>query len=103
MSSCEKKLRIGVKYCGGCNERYDRMGTFRKIVQDCSPDTEFVPVSGKENEIFDFIIVVSGCQAQCADISKLKSRNGIFGLYQDADPQKAVDRIRELEALLDTK
>lgn len=99
MKNVSKSVLVGIKYCGGCNERFDRMGTFRKMMAQCSPDTRFEAVAGREDEIFDYILVLCGCQAQCPDISKLKSRYGLFSLYQDADPQKAVEKIHELELL----
>ena len=89
---------VGVKYCGGCNERYDRMGTFRRIITQCAPETRFEAAAGRDEE-FDFILILCGCQAQCPDTGRLKSRHGMFSLYQDADPQEAVRRIRAVERM----
>jgi len=70
------------------------MGMLAEIRARCPPSTVFEPaVEGKR---YDFILVVNGCQAQCADISKLVSANGRFSLFQWAKPERAVEIIRQL-------
>lgn len=87
------KVRVGVKYCGGCNERYDRMGVYRRIVAECGEKAIFMAAAIREDMIFDWILVVCGCQAQCANVSKLKSRYGIIPVFQDTDPALVVQKI----------
>lgn len=87
-------VRVGLKYCGGCHLRYDRLGMLSEIQAQCPQDTIFEPVI--EGKIYDYILVVNGCQAQCADTSKLESANGQFSLFQWAEPGKAVEMIRRL-------
>lgn len=87
-------VHVGLKYCGGCHLRYDRMGMLAEIQARCPPNTVFEPAAvGKR---YDFILVVNGCQAQCADTSKLLSANGQFSLFQWAEPERAVEIIRRL-------
>ena len=35
-------MKVGVKFCGGCNPRYDRGGLLRKIKEDPSHDIYLV-------------------------------------------------------------
>lgn len=89
-------IHIGVKYCGGCRLRYDRMEMLAGIQARCPPEAVFEPAEvGKR---YDFILVVNGCQAQCADTSKLRSANGQFSLFQWAKPERAVEMIWALSA-----
>ena len=89
-------VRVGLKYCGGCIVRYDRIAALQTIREQCSPKTVFEPI--KEGEMYDYILIINGCQAQCADRKKLHSKNGIFSVFQLSDPMVAVEEIRRIEA-----
>ena len=91
----DSSVCIGLKYCGGCQARHDRMAALRTIREHCSPTTIFEPV--KKGVLYDYILVICGCQAQCADLSKLRSNNGIFCVFQWSDNMTAVAVINQLE------
>ena len=65
------KLRVGIKYCGGCNPEYDRIGIVDHIKQSLQDKIEIVR---PENEDVDLILSVNGCSTACAD---LKSFEGL--------------------------
>ncbi len=90
-------FRIGVKYCGNCNERYDKKAAYRWIVSNVPDYFTFEAAALKPTETFDYLLVFCGCQAQCADISKLKYRYGICSIYQDTVWQDVVDRMLEAD------
>ena len=55
---------IALKYCGGCNPRYDRaacVDKFRKAMRDLN--ISFVTYNEKEQ--FDYCLLVSGCNRNC--------------------------------------
>jgi 3-hydroxyacyl-[acyl-carrier-protein] dehydratase len=56
-------LKIGVKYCGGCNPAYDRIKAVETIRRSIS-EHEFVPFS--EECVYGAVLVVCGCSARCA-------------------------------------
>ena len=64
LNGCAMKIiRLGVRYCGGCREAYDRPELVRSILEglrgkglDVSPDYDAEAPVG---------ILVCGCQAQC--------------------------------------
>ena len=59
-------LRVGVKYCGGCNPEYDRVALVEQIKESLEGKVSFVaPESGR----FDIILAVHGCRTACADLS----------------------------------
>ena len=62
-------MKIGVKYCGGCNPRYDR-GAFVEGLKARYPDAEFQ--SARPQERYDQVLVVCGCAARCADVSAIR-------------------------------
>jgi len=60
--------RIGVKYCGGCRELYDRKIACEKTREVFSAPAEFVPA--EDGGSYDALLVFCGCPVRCADISK---------------------------------
>lgn len=63
------KLRIGLKYCGGCNPAYDRVALVKKIERSLQKEVEFV---SPESEGVDIVLAVQGCSTACADLSAFK-------------------------------
>ena len=64
-------MRVGVKYCGGCNPRYDRVELVRCLMEERPEDCFEMARPGVE---YDQLLVVCGCQVQCADIQDLMGR-----------------------------
>ena len=67
-------MAIRVKYCGGCNPRYDRRAVTEKL-RAAFPQAEFVEMGDDEGE-FDHVIVLCGCPAACAAHEGLVGRHG---------------------------
>jgi len=59
-------LRVGVKYCGGCNPEYDRVALVEQIKERLEGKVSFVPL---KSEGVDIILTVNGCRTACADLS----------------------------------
>jgi len=62
-----RAARIGVKYCGGCREQYDRKAGYEKARKCFSAPAEFVPAEAGGS--YDALLVFCGCPVRCADIS----------------------------------
>jgi hypothetical protein len=60
-----KQLKIGVKYCGGCNPNYDRVALVSAIEARLSGKASFV---GTDGEGISLILAVEGCSTACADL-----------------------------------
>ena len=56
-------MKCGIKFCGGCNPRYERGEASRKIQKDCS-EIDFSHAN--EDETDDHLLVIGGCPACCA-------------------------------------
>lgn len=63
-------MRVGIKYCGGCNPRYDRVA-FVERLKAGYPGEVFS--YARLGEHYDLLLVVCGCTAQCPDISSLRA------------------------------
>jgi len=84
------KPQIGIRYCGGCNPRYDRVGYVRKLQAEY-PEFEFV--NARDGEEYEAVLVVCGCLAQCAEHGTLTVRKGKVLLG-------AADHFKKTEAFL---
>ena len=68
-------MTVGVKYCGGCNPRYDRTGLVRTLEQ-AAPGAVFLPA--RPETVCDLLLVVCGCPARCADVSGLRAGKTVY-------------------------
>jgi hypothetical protein len=70
-------MRVGVKFCGGCNPRYDRSGELDTILSHFERDSEEFSRDrietgkalfgfAKEGGAYDVMLVIGGCNNQCA-------------------------------------
>lgn len=73
-------MKGAVKYCGGCNPRYDRAALVRKL--EAQFQTELPPA--RAGEIYDVVYVICGCPSRCPDLHGLTA--GCFKLL-DCDDQ----------------
>ncbi|MBW1847897.1 MAG: hypothetical protein JRI53_05190 [Deltaproteobacteria bacterium] len=66
------KLKIGLKYCGGCNPTYDRGLMAEKITRELDGKANFVTII--EDDV-DMVLSIQGCDVSCADLKPLKDFN----------------------------
>ena len=59
---------IGVRYCGGCNPRYDRVALVKRL-GEYFPALHFVPAQA--GRPYPAVLVVCGCPNCCADVRDL--------------------------------
>ena len=61
-------MRIGVKYCGGCNPRFDRRALVARLRQSF-PEHDIREGLSAQAEHFapDLALILNGCSSACAD------------------------------------
>ena len=64
-------MNIGVKFCGGCNPRYDRGEFYRNFLRE---HVEQHIETASPDALYDLLLVICGCPSACADISGLQYR-----------------------------
>ncbi|MEY8001366.1 hypothetical protein AB8U03_14390 [Clostridium sp. Mt-5] len=64
-------LDIGIKYCGGCNPRYDRKKFLYDLKRDFHYNFEIVQL----DKVYDIIIVLCGCNSCCVNHSEFKFKS----------------------------
>ena len=58
-------MKRAVKYCGGCNPRYDRVALVHRLEEKFG---EKIPAANYE-EVYDELYVICGCTSRCTDLS----------------------------------
>ena len=91
-----QKPTVGVRYCGGCNPRYDRLSLVDRLAA-ALPELELV--SAQDGVPYAAALVVCGCTARCADVSGLAvpAERQVF-VASGADLPPARDKLRPLAA-----
>ena len=76
-------LKVGIKYCGGCNPYYDRVALVKRIESRLRGKVAFVSPA---NDSVDVVIAVEGCQTACADLESFQGKTiHIISRIEDAD------------------
>jgi len=82
-------LKVGIKYCGGCNPYYDRVALVKRTERRLKGKVAFV--SAADDDV-DLVLAVEGCNTACADLSSFDGKKiRIITQLEDAD-----DFIREI-------
>ena len=82
-------LRVGIKYCGGCNPAYDRVALADYIKKSLHGRAEFVPL---DSDGIDLVLAVEGCKTCCADLSPFEGKP-IHFISQIEDAGKFLQKI----------
>ena len=66
-------MRIGIRYCGGCNPRYDRVAAAEELKRQF-PQAEWV--RAEKDTVCDGIVIVTGCGKECVSDENLGEFSG---------------------------
>jgi len=64
-------LRVGIKYCGGCNPGYDRVALLDQLAERLAGRVEFIAPPDAD---VDLILAIEGCKTACADLSPFQGK-----------------------------
>lgn len=85
-------MKIGVKYCGGCNPCYERRNIIRWVKRDYPMiETEAI----KDGTFYDICLIICGCKEQCSDYSYLKKQYDVLVVRSPEEYEKASYHIKE--------
>lgn len=86
-------MRIGIKYCGGCNPFYDRKAEVEKLERNLK-DIRFEPV--QHGESYDSVLLVCGCPRACIWKQYVSRKQHISGKYLLAKSREDFIKVQEL-------
>lgn len=90
-------MRIGIKYCGGCNPRYDRNSIITRLINDYN---DLIVELVKEKEVYDLVIILCGCTSCCINHQDLNGRYGKVIVSNDkgyVQIQEVINKIKKWE------
>lgn len=88
-------MLVGVKFCGGCNPRYDRGKALETIKNEMQGETEFV--IAEEGAFYDQLLVIGGCTNCCASFSQYLTKNGVVKNWDESQIEDTISKIRKQE------
>ena len=94
MASNDRKqslLRIGIKFCGGCNPEFDRGLMANRIAETLKGKAKVVPL--EEGEV-EAVIAVEGCPTACADLDSF-SDVPIYKITSEEEGDRFVERVAQ--------
>jgi hypothetical protein len=89
-------LRIGIKFCGGCNPAFDRVAAVERIKRELEGKAEFVPL---DDETAEMVLAVMGCGNACAELGEIKGKQVII-ITEDSRVDAVIDEIKRKHVVL---
>jgi len=69
MADRAERIRIGIKYCGGCRAGYERTREVTLVKQALEPSGRYIFEHAAPDSDYDFLLVAAGCGTACPDLS----------------------------------
>ena len=82
-------MKIGIKYCGGCNPRHDRSHFVKRITQAYEAVHQFE--IAREGTVCDALLLIGGCTNCCADFSQIQVKERVIRIMSERDFQEVVN------------
>lgn len=73
----QENIKIGLKYCGGCNPNYER-GTIVARASADYPDVCFAPYD--PNEAYTLVLIICGCLEECFAFHCPNAKHGTISI-----------------------
>lgn len=84
-------MLVGVKFCGGCNPRYDRGKALETIKKQTGGAAEFV--IAEEGAEYDYLLVIGGCTNCCASYSQYKAGIKTIRMWDESHIERIVQEL----------
>jgi len=86
-------MSIGVKFCGGCNPRFER-GLALEDLQRDMPFLEFE--HAKEGVIYDALLVIGGCTNCCASYCQYQAEKGVIRMWDKSHLDRVKSELKKI-------
>ncbi|WZL74488.1 hypothetical protein QBE52_07055 [Clostridiaceae bacterium 35-E11] len=83
---------VGVKYCGGCNPRYDRTKFLKRLIDALGRDYTFETVQFQKT--YDILLILGGCHNCCANYADIGTKQGAIRAIAEKDFEKVFGRLQ---------
>lgn len=86
--------RVGIKYCGGCNPRFERVALIEKVREHFQGKIEFE--SAKEGQMYDGLLVVGGCSNCCPSYEHFETETEPILIWDQEHYETLIAKINKL-------
>lgn len=83
-------MKCGVKFCGGCNPRFERGDVFRRFKKEIS-NVDFTYAD--EKEYYDILLVIGGCPSCCASYEQYDVKGEVYRIWD-------INQVEEIKEIL---
>lgn len=87
-------MEIAVKFCGGCNPRYDRGKSLKSLKKHFGDRVNF-SVARLETS-YDGLLVIAGCPSVCVEFDKIKYNAKEIVQSDKGDLPEIISKIEKL-------
>lgn len=87
-------MKCGVRFCGGCNPRYQRGEALARIREHFRGRIEF-PIA-EEGPEYDILLVIGGCTNSCASYNQFQFRLACLKMWDASHIAKVIDELETL-------
>lgn len=91
-------MLCGVKFCGGCNPRFERGKALEELKEHFEGRINFE--YAEEETIYDILLIIAGCTNCCASYCEYETRQGNIKLWDGSHVERI---IAELEEILESR
>ncbi len=87
-------MKCGVRFCGGCNPRFERGEVFRQLKRDIR-NIEFTYAD--EDESYDMLLVIGGCPSCCAAYEQYDVNGNVYKIWDISQVEGIKEKLLELK------
>lgn len=84
----------GVRFCGGCNPRYERGDALERIRKYFSGRVDFR--YAEEGVMYDLLLVIGGCSSCCASHCQYETKGDRVIMWDQSHIEEVIERIESI-------
>ena len=81
MGNINSKVKIAIKYCGGCNPEFDREEAVDEMLSRLGQTVEVLAL---DDPAVEMVVAVQGCPVSCADLDAHQGKTIVTLSSRDA-------------------
>lgn len=66
---------VGIKYCGGCNPKFDRVAFVEELIKSCP---KLMIENVKKEKYYNVLYIICGCKSRCVKVDEFCYNEKIY-------------------------
>ena len=83
---------LGLKYCGGCSARFDRVELAQTIKNRLDSLVEW---TAYDNPMAEAVLVIAGCESACVDLEPFEGKK-IYLIFREKDLESVIRELKKV-------